>query len=366
MERDAYGMLHMMMRNPKRYCDLVLNLDDANLTREEFSESIRSTVQLDEWSMLQMLSEITHHTPGEDGIQFARWRRNGVIYVVDSTAAHAIVDTDWGNIGIPGEVLRRLPHPDPMIVLPWPISWMNTDGFIERYEMFGVFGVRQERRRCSTHHPDVEQFTLHFFGKIIDPVSGKQVKTEVTSISGSTRVVRPIVGMRALTPLDSDSTMKEREQIAAQDMQNAGDSAMMGFSSVDEAVAGVQSLIRLGLAILVYIVTDEADTQLSTTRHKGRRKASHHVAHDSLKTFEVGFRVGAALRQASSDAERDSRSTSATSTRTVAPHIRRAHLHTFRRGPGRTEKFLKWLGPIAVGTREAQGRKRPPTQVHII
>jgi hypothetical protein len=32
----------------------------------------------------------------------------------------------------------------------------------------------------------------------------------------------------------------------------------------------------------------------------------------------------------------------------VAPHVRRAHFHTYRVGPGRAGSVVKWLPPIPI------------------
>lgn len=61
--------------------------------------------------------------------------------------------------------------------------------------------------------------------------------------------------------------------------------------------------------------------------------------------WDVGVRMGAAIRAATEKERGEDRGGSHASPR---PHIRRAHWHTFRHGPGRRESALKWLPPIPV------------------
>lgn len=76
------------------------------------------------------------------------------------------------------------------------------------------------------------------------------------------------------------------------------------------------------------------------TRRHGLRLFSA----DKPTTWDVGERLGAALRAAEHEAE-PRREAGRSSPRA---HIRRAHWHTFRTGPGRQESQLRWLPPIPV------------------
>lgn len=357
LERDAMAMMRIMVANPVRYTDTIRQLDDSLADVETFTQAIMSGLSIKERHLMRVLSDYAHDTPGEDAIQMSRWAQHRIVYAVDPDAAAAVIDTDWSDTVIPGEVLRRLPHPDPMVVLPEPVEWLNTEGWLERYEAFGVFGVHGERRRASSHALDTHHMVLHFFGRECDPVTGKprdQMLPNVTD--GSLLRVVPVMGMRAVTPL-TDATMKEREEYAIRDMLSGPWTSVFGFADESEAGRGMAKLTRIGLALLVYLVTDDADTQRVDLPRGGRESRAVHGPAPTV--FEVGFHIGAALRQTHRDPSHKV-STGATG-RTVAPHIRRAHLHTFRRGPGRSERFIKWLPPIAINA-DARGTQ---TQVHV-
>ena len=64
----------------------------------------------------------------------------------------------------------------------------------------------------------------------------------------------------------------------------------------------------------------------------------------SPRLWDIGLKIGEQLRNAQS-AERGP----AGERFSPAPHLRRAHWHTYRVGPGRMESRLRWLSPTLVG-----------------
>jgi hypothetical protein len=96
----------------------------------------------------------------------------------------------------------------------------------------------------------------------------------------------------------------------------------------------------------------------SPVRVKGGEKT---FAADSPRVWGAGWRLGAALRKAR--VERTSQTESsqtaedaAPERRGPAPHIRRAHWHTFWTGPrdGPRKPVLKWIPPIPVAFKEVE------------
>lgn len=70
---------------------------------------------------------------------------------------------------------------------------------------------------------------------------------------------------------------------------------------------------------------------------------------DKPRVWEMGARIGAALRAAHLARQIDApRATTEKGRAAPVPHVRRAHWHTYRTGPGRLDSTLKWLAPIAV------------------
>lgn len=362
LEQDAFHEMKLTLRSPVSYANLILDLDDRLVTQEVFTDEVRSSLSDVEWAFLQAMADELRTTPGEDLIQLARWARTRVVYTVDPDTAAAVLDTDWGDTVIPGDVLARLPHPNPLVVLPEPVEWVSNDGRIERYEAFAVLGVRPPRRRTSSDDPQATNLVLHFFGHMVEPGTGKYWEGDLVGLFGSTMHTRSIIGFRAVTPI-ADATMGERVRAAIADMEMAGPAAKTGFLDDDDAATGMERVTRIGLALLVYLVSDDVDvrrTRMPAARGKGKGSvAASAVNAAPNQVVEVGFRVGAALRASRSE----TRASGGEGKRTVAPHIRRAHIHTFRRGPRSSpEKFVKWLPPLAVGV---QSERHGKTQVHV-
>lgn len=114
------------------------------------------------------------------------------------------------------------------------------------------------------------------------------------------------------------------------------------------------------VSLVLYLCTEAADI---TGKHgapgnpqpiRTRRNGMRLFAADGMRTWDVGVRLGAALRRAYQQAEIGAADESG---RTVRPHVRRAHWHTFVAGPrndvSRQERRLKWLPPIAVNLDDA-------------
>jgi hypothetical protein len=115
------------------------------------------------------------------------------------------------------------------------------------------------------------------------------------------------------------------------------------------------------LSLLMYLCSQGADVsgvQVADSGLPQRRRLKSDVA--PARRADVGFRVGAAIRH-SLNARRDGAPTG----RSIAPHLRRAHWHTYYSGkgsrsdPARRTVQVKWMGPIAVGVGPVQPVVRP-------
>lgn len=91
---------------------------------------------------------------------------------------------------------------------------------------------------------------------------------------------------------------------------------------------------------------------------------------DSATSWQVGYRIGAALRRGQNAMREEAETTGENGSRaTPRPHIRRAHWHAYWTGPRQCAQkaILKWLPPIPVGTGELVPtihlveKEKPPT-----
>lgn len=105
------------------------------------------------------------------------------------------------------------------------------------------------------------------------------------------------------------------------------------------------------ISLLLYICSEAADIGDGAARPSmpaptRTRKGLRYFPPDQSTTWDVGVRLGAALRSAYRDADGDGAGDERGRPR---PHIRRAHWHTFLSGPRLNPKrSLRWLPPIPV------------------
>jgi hypothetical protein len=112
------------------------------------------------------------------------------------------------------------------------------------------------------------------------------------------------------------------------------------------------------LSLLLYLCADDAEIGDGRRRpanpepKRTRRHGWRLFPADGPRTWDVGVRLGAALRRGYQRAETEEREEAASGRARPRPHIRRAHWHTFLAGEGRTERRLKWLPPIPVNVED--------------
>jgi hypothetical protein len=103
------------------------------------------------------------------------------------------------------------------------------------------------------------------------------------------------------------------------------------------------------VSLLLYLCSEHAEIGDGAERPrnpepKRTKKGWRLFAPDKMRAWDVGARIGAALRRGSSAVREGGDGTHAS----PRPHVRRAHWHTYLVGPGRSERRLKWLPPIPV------------------
>jgi hypothetical protein len=116
------------------------------------------------------------------------------------------------------------------------------------------------------------------------------------------------------------------------------------------AEAAAAALLTKVLGLLLYLCSEAPE--IDGSGHPGnpapkRTKEGWRLfAADQSRTWDVGVRIGAALRLAREEPR--SGEPGGGSHAGPRPHLRRAHWHTYRVGKGRTEAVLRWLPPIPV------------------
>jgi len=109
------------------------------------------------------------------------------------------------------------------------------------------------------------------------------------------------------------------------------------------------------VSVLLYLCADDAEIGDGTARPtipkaKRTKQGWRLFPADKLTVWDVGVRLGAALRKSQDRSQGDGEGTHAR----PRAHIRRAHWHTFLAGAGRQERRVKWLPPIPVNVEDQE------------
>ena len=107
------------------------------------------------------------------------------------------------------------------------------------------------------------------------------------------------------------------------------------------------------VSLVLYLCADGADIgegakPMNPQPKRTRRHGLRLFAADRPTVWNVGVRLGAALRAGYQRAETVEREAGQSGRASPRAHVRRGHWHTLLARAGRTERRIKWLPPIAV------------------
>jgi hypothetical protein len=246
------------------------------------------------------------------------WRVTQGVYKFDETLLQSLIDTPVTG-DLPVEVLHRLPEWCVYIETPG-LSVANTPlgGFFAHLEWDANTGREELRLVLDLTMPDgymLLPIPVHLGGSLSDGIQSASEEAQRQA-------------WRAKSPETADTIRGARlEDI------------------------GVEPLISL----LLYLCSVNAeignnDKRPELPRPKRTKKGWRLFPADKPTTWDVGVRLGAALRHGYTAAQGEGETRAG-----PRAHIRRAHWHTYRIGPGKAESVLKWLPPIPVNVDDLDG-----------
>ena len=299
------------------YAKAMLDLPDKEIALKVPSQRIATSISI---------------TAGDYAVH-RLWGRTKVVYDVNPTLMQSLADMETGD-ALPGGILRQLPHPNPVFVFPGGLPVLHKDQQPGILRAMYVTGRTAENHMCSTHHPKVDNYQLTFNSDLVDEqgmvVDMDSIRISVDLVEGSFTIkglVDKIIDGYAWEPLLADNASTEQKRNY------------------------LEKLAEFGIAHLLYVCSEKADT---VRKPVGRKPVKNGQRPEKpIQVHQLGWRIGPAIKAARERLERE-RSTGGDGSRTVAPHIRRAHLHTFRYGKGRELSKVKWLPPLFVN---AQGEE---------
>lgn len=244
----------------------------------------------------------------------AAWRVTQGIYRFDPAVYDAVRETPVSG-DVPADILYRLPE--------WCL-YVETPGM----------------------QIDGEQ--LHgFFAHLED--DGKAKRTELRLLLDTETRLEPAVLHLGTWPL-AESIERMRAEAERQ-------AALRGLAmpSLDGTVEIVRPVVEPIVSLMLFLCSQaqeigDGTRRPANPRPKRVRGEWRLFPADRATTWDVGVRLGAALRRAYQAEETGAGGTHAG----PRPHIRRAHWHTYWSGPrdGARRADLRWMPPIAVGVDE--------------
>ena len=236
------------------------------------------------------------------------WSRNKMIYQFDSTLSDTLAAQPLDG-EIPTDILEYLPYPCVYIQRKITISEEDLTGFFAWLDIVG----------------DDNQKTLRL------------LFTQADGYAYS--VWLPILGG---TIHESILNVVNRDKEGSAEIYTDDDVRQLPLT---QAITECVNLI-------LYLCSEKPDMP-DDTELKTRRSRDSYGNPKRAATWEVGTRIGAALRKAinAEDESEEKPTTNGQSHSTPRPHLRRAHWHSYwtgkRGGPDR-KLVLRWLPPIAV------------------
>lgn len=259
----------------------------------------------------------------------ATWRASQGIYRFDPEVAAAVAETPLDG-DLPCAVLYHLPE--------WCV-YIETPG-----------------RRFAGRE-------LHGFWAYLDrEVDGgaDELRLVVDVADHPEQPLDLVSGLMPLVILLGEGSLTDAlRRLKSSAQQRAQATGLAVLAPVHNQAALLASELAPLVALVLYLCAENAE--LGDGRRPARpaptrtRHGPRLFPPDTPTTWEVGMRLGAALRQSSQPRDASDEETSSAVRAGPRPHIRRAHWHSYRIGKGRAELRVRWLAPIAVKVEDVEG-----------
>jgi hypothetical protein len=281
------------------------------------------------------------------------WKRNGrVCYDLHEELADALYRSKVS--AVPGELFDRIPHINPMVVLPdpWP-AVKNKNGFSAYVRAFFLVGYTGEAL-CNTNDPQRDGIAILFCYDVIDDAGEELVPG----------------GHRDIIMLPTNRTKFTVDE-AIEYFQNwHGDAADQ--KARRDVARTFKPLLQKAFAVITYLCTDNRDVEeppewLTAQRKRKTGKNRQRKERDPF-WVRVGWYVGPKLHEARKRANHSPRSDiSIPSGVEYGPQHRAGHFKTIWIGPGksgqRTQSTTKWVEPYWTKLEDLPEDMDPPTQI---
>jgi hypothetical protein len=237
------------------------------------------------------------------------WMQTKTVYRFDPDLFKELSNSTEDD-GIPTEILLRLPFKSVFVEVDIKMIDQVANGF------FAWLNYDPKLKAPELH--------LHFIDKsnntlpLVLPLNGGSVSNSIKSY------FKRLIA-------NTDNTIREISE--------------MRLSETGELVS---DMATSAVNALLYLCADNTDL---IPRSSSRRDRPGHIPKEH-STWDVGVRIGAALRKYRDAPAESTLSRTVEDRHAPRPHMRRAHWHHYWTGPrtGERKLILRWLHPVLVGT----------------
>ncbi len=263
----------------------------------------------------------------------AAWRVTQGVYRFDPALYSELIDTPLPP-ELPRAPLYRLPE--------WCVYVETPDTHIDMRD-----GAQPRRLYGVWAHLDWNEPTPH-------DESGDELRLVLDMARTPEDALSPFHGCIPLPLILGDGTITDAlNRVVA---SGAARARALGIDppADDSVVAGVARQLWPIISLLLYLCADDCDFGADGARptNPAPRKTQRGwraFPPDQARTWNVGTRLGAALRAAYQRIETQKDQAGGSDHRArPRPHIRRAHWHTYLVGEGRAARRVRWLPPVPV------------------
>lgn len=293
---------------------------------------------------------------------YLHWRQYREIYAVHPDMSRSLIGMGSKSV-IPGSILRRLRHPNPLFVTPGGARFTHPDGLPGRILGFFVTGA------MSNSYPKSEGSK----GAVLTESgasAGRRAAVLLDTHDQHANALHVVVASEVINeagtwvldmdmchltiPMTAEFTLDGLvEEIADGGFLWA---QSMGGPIQNEKVRGyLETAARTVITHLLYACSRTSEiAEGKSDRPPVRRRKGTAVNREDrpAKVREVGYRTGARIENNVRWVAEKGAGASGGSGRTMPFHIRAAHPHLYRVGPGRKEVEIKFLDPIMVNLKD--------------
>lgn len=352
----VFGIMEKIQGCTAAWMDVLRRVDLLEMAEEFSGLDTEQKLRLDR-QLLRVRPEyrLQVQTMAQDIRPLRVWERYRETYEPHPALTDALVDMR-SDTRIPGDVFRRLRHPNPVFLLSGAPPVTFPDGHSGRVVALVVTGAVSKRRQrpgdavaladdapgnasvlLDTHDPDANSFHV-------------LAVSEVHNENGT--LVDDLDWCHLTVPVKTAFTLDELARVTAEDGFNW---EVAREASEDQRYTYLLGIARIAVSHLLYACsrTAEVDDKPRASRPPVKRRKGEPKPPPAARVRRMGWRMGSVIEDSVRRA--GSRVPVQGTGRSRAPHVRAAHLHTYLVGPGRQEIDIKWLDPIPVNMGKDDG-----------